>query len=254
MHNPFGGTFMNILYKDRIFCFIIILIVFAFFLYFRCSIDLMRYVLPALITLLGVYMTASIAIFNVNKTLKSNEENSYATVKASYENKERDLLDNLDSKSEWRKQLYDVASKTFLTTDDVYRVLASLRYLPKSSESDKFSSFSRPTREIYNEMYSVLDNYKENINSATNNAINGIDKTPIVFLSFEYSEKVRLYTKYLLKHHWEYNNYQEKNKFMKNEDEIFNEVKTEVRKINTIYTHLSKQKRLKGVSTSNYKK
>lgn len=34
----------------------------------------------------------------------------YFTIKYNREAKRKELLDNLDSKSEWRKQLYDVAS------------------------------------------------------------------------------------------------------------------------------------------------
>lgn len=35
------------------------------------------------------------------------------TIVVNNAHKRKELLDNLDSKSEWRKQLYDVASKTF---------------------------------------------------------------------------------------------------------------------------------------------
>ncbi|OEK99683.1 hypothetical protein AST11_09815 [Staphylococcus saprophyticus] len=244
---------MKFFCKNIYFIIIIILIIISFFLYFHWSIGLMKYIIQALIALLGVYVTAKIAFTNVNKTIENTRDNVNDTIKASYENKKIELLDNLDSKSEWRKQLYDVASKTFITTDDVYRVLASLRYLPKNSDSDKSSTFSRPTREIYKEMYSIIRDNIDNIDSKTENAINEKDKKPVVFLSFEHSEKVRLYTKFLLKHHWEYNNFQEKNKFIKNEEEIFNEIKKEVRKVNSLFSYLSKQSKTEGVSSINYK-
>ena len=45
--------------------------------------------------------------------------------------KNKELLNDLDQKSEWRKELMNIASNTYMTTDDIYRVLASLRYTPK---------------------------------------------------------------------------------------------------------------------------
>lgn len=132
----------------------------------------------------------------------------YFTIWSSNKNKKKELLDNLDSKSEWRKQLYDVASKTFIDTDDVFRVLASLRYFPhEESEYDKCKDeqyFIEATRTIYSDLYTIIRKHKEKISEIkSNKECEGI-KSPI--LSFKDSEKVRVYTKYLLKHHWEYNN------------------------------------------------
>ena len=48
--------------------------------------------------------------------------------------KNKELLNELDQKSEWRKELMNVASKPILQIEDVYRILASLRFLPKSKD------------------------------------------------------------------------------------------------------------------------
>lgn len=45
---------------------------------------------------------------------------------------QRGLLDSLDSKSEWRKNIFLVASKSKLTLSQIYLVRTVLRYDPKS--------------------------------------------------------------------------------------------------------------------------
>lgn len=137
-------------------------------------------------------LTAIIAVVGVYFTIKHNNEI-----------KRKELLDNLDSKSEWRKNLYDVASKTYIDTDDVYRVLASLRYFPHKSIDPKNEEiyFHEATRIIYSDLYAIIEEYKKKIDGNLKKE----DGLRIPILTFEQSEKVRLYTKYLLKHHWEYN-------------------------------------------------
>lgn len=46
--------------------------------------------------------------------------------------KNKELLNELDQKSEWRKELMNIAAKPVMQLEDVYRILASLRFLPKS--------------------------------------------------------------------------------------------------------------------------
>ncbi|MDS3904147.1 hypothetical protein RJB87_02615 [Staphylococcus hominis] len=69
---------------------------------------------------------ATIAVFGVRETIKSNQEL-----------KNKELLNDLDQKSEWRKKLMNVASKIFLITDDMYRVLISLRFTPNDDVENK---------------------------------------------------------------------------------------------------------------------
>lgn len=66
----------------------------------------------------------------------------------------RDLSDSLDSKSEWRKKLFEVASTYELTLDHAQTVRATLRFLPqdKAVEEYSFAWFS-------NIMIKHLDDY-----------------------------------------------------------------------------------------------
>ncbi|MDB8657795.1 hypothetical protein [Streptococcus anginosus] len=66
----------------------------------------------------------------------------------------RDLSDSLDSKSEWRKKLFEVASTYELTLDHAQTVRATLRFLPqdKAVEEYSFAWFS-------NVMTKHLDDY-----------------------------------------------------------------------------------------------
>ena len=128
--------------------------------------------------------------------------------------KNKELLNDLDQKSEWRKELMNVASKTFLTTDDIYRVLASLRFVPKVTSNNKKEKddFDHMTREIYDELNRLLRvkygfKIKQKISSLKGSQK---DEKLYIYLKYEDCEIVRLYTKYLLKHHWEININKEK--------------------------------------------
>lgn len=48
--------------------------------------------------------------------------------------KNKELLNELNQKSEWRKELMNIAAKPVIQLEDVYRILASLRFLPKSKD------------------------------------------------------------------------------------------------------------------------
>ncbi|MCJ1780369.1 hypothetical protein [Mammaliicoccus sciuri] len=151
----------------------------------------------AILTGNATIIAATIAVVGVSFTIWSSNKN-----------KKKELLDNLDSKSEWRKQLYDVASKTFIDTDDVFRVLASLRYFPHykdhNNTCDGEPTFQEATRTIYKYLYSIIETHKNEIDEILNDEECIDIKVPI--LPFKETEIVRVYTKYLLKHHWEYNN------------------------------------------------
>ncbi|WP_204205998.1 hypothetical protein [Mammaliicoccus sciuri] len=185
---------------------------------------------------IATIVAALIAVIGVSNSIKSSDEN-----------KRKELLDNLDSKSEWRKQLYNVASKTFIDTDDVFRVLASLRYFPheeyKDDESNDERYFIEATQTIYSDLYSIIETHKGEINDNIKNSKCDDIKVPILF--FEESEKVRVYTKYLLKHHWEYNN--DKKAFIPDKEmDVWNKTKTLIGDINynqkAYFTHVTKFK------------
>ena len=52
----------------------------------------------------------------------------------------------------------NIASNTYMTTDDIYRVLASLRYTPKIPTENRTekNDFDHMTRIIYDELYKML--------------------------------------------------------------------------------------------------
>lgn len=119
-------------------------------------------------------------------------------------NNRRTLQDSLDSKSGWRKDLFNVASKTFLTTDDIYLILAALRYQPKAKwdEDEKKApqDFQEMTAYIYYILCNMLKKYK--YDDTAELKANKISEC-IKVLSSQDATTVRLLTKYLLKHHWE---------------------------------------------------
>ncbi|MBK3719485.1 hypothetical protein F9789_1385 [Staphylococcus arlettae] len=102
----------------------------------------------------------------------------------------RTMLDNLDSKSGWRKTLYEIAGEHTITIKNVQQLRASLRYKEKS----------------YNCILSPFDTMNIIIIKYCNFLIKNIkhynDDTT---LNFNNSESIRIFCRYLLKDHWEKN-------------------------------------------------
>ncbi|MBF0753489.1 hypothetical protein E4T89_04315 [Jeotgalicoccus nanhaiensis] len=118
-------------------------------------------------------------------------------------NNRKGLQDSLDSKSGWRKELFKVASKTFLTTDDVYLVLAALRYSPHKIWDERKNrepkDFDEMTSYIHYKLGYILESYKcEDLNLTLDKV-----ESHVKVLGKQDSNTVRLLVKYLLKHHWE---------------------------------------------------
>lgn len=144
-------------------------------------------------------------------------------------NGNKQIRDSLDSKSGWRKDIFNVASKTFITTDDVYLILAALRFLPHEKRYSSSNLYPTDFKEMTSYMYDHLTNIVGNpkyklidLRNDDNNCQNeysfniqrdsleltnmilkeSVDIEPIKLIHKD-SEKVRLFAKYLLKHHWE---------------------------------------------------
>ncbi|MGD3155963.1 hypothetical protein ACMG5R_10805 [Staphylococcus warneri] len=182
--------------KDKLESILVIVIIIAFVVillaFFAYKMSVLGNYIAGLFTLLA----AIIAVFGVNRTIRSNQEL-----------KNKELLKDLDEKSEWRKELMNLASKTFMTTDDIYRVLASLRFKPHEDKDIKGSdNFKYMTKEIYENLNDMLD---KKYNSKIKQKISGKScfksEDYTIYLEYKDSEIIRLYTKYLLKHHWETN-------------------------------------------------
>lgn len=127
------------------------------------------------------------------------------------------LNDSMDSKSGWRKELMDIASKDEITLADIYRIRASVRYYPHLESI--YLSFRWMTNliiKLCDEYFVEVYKYKK---AGTNNggqniiiiqsAINSsrqfrrrlTNSTEAV--SPENDEIVRIICRYLLKYHWE---------------------------------------------------
>lgn len=143
-------------------------------------------------------------------------------------NNKKILQDSLDSKSGWREELFKVASKTIITSDDIYLILAALRYKPHKDigfdENEGPKNFKEMTKYIYCYLSKIIEN-PELIEVSKEEGLNPLSKNE--------ADKVRLLAKYLLKHHWEDlgNGYIGRLKFkVLHEKEIIEEIYEEVKK------------------------
>lgn len=153
--------------------------------------------------------------------------------------KNKELLNDLDQKSEWRKELMNIAAKPVMQLEDVYRILASLRFLPK--EQDEIEGKCIKIKKSKQKEFDIISNFiYKKINIILNKILQGsiTEKTYTqnflsIPLSIKDSEKIRLYTKFLLKHHWEYNKGEkDKKKFKKKELNEFKKVMDEIHRLN----------------------
>lgn len=102
------------------------------------------------------------------------------------------LNDSLDSKSGWRKELFNVASKEDIGFDEVYRVRAALR-LEKNDKDNKNTTLIPYS---FSWMNDIMIDYLENLMEQNRNGCNKIDPTN--------QEIIRIFCRFLLKQHWEY--------------------------------------------------
>ncbi|MDH9609461.1 hypothetical protein PZM47_08610 [Staphylococcus epidermidis] len=185
-----------------------------------------KFLIPIVTSLLAGFCTigsALIAVWGVSNTINSNQELKNRELLKNQELKNQELLNSLDQKSEWRKELMNIASQTFMTTDDLYRVLASLRFQPHNDTVD-IDDFKSMTKKIYDELNDMLDKkYNSQIKQKLSEKTCFKSKDYTIYIEFIDSEIIRLYTKYLLKHHWEINI--DENKWLEEQKEVIEEVK-----------------------------
>lgn len=104
----------------------------------------------------------------------------YLTIKTTSKNFRRSLLDNLDSKSEWRKTIFCIAGNDKITIKEIYQLRAALRFKEKSYPKKSFDK-----------MNVIMIKYCNNI----------IDNK--LYLTIDIQETIRVFARYLLKDHWE---------------------------------------------------
>jgi len=107
-------------------------------------------------------------------------------------------LNRIDEASGWRKELMNVASHKIINKADIYRIRASLRYESKDKDinyKELTTAYNKIDKEnAFEVMTSVMISYCDYL---TDIAPSKISKT-------NNQRKLRIYTRYLLKHHWEY--------------------------------------------------
>lgn len=101
-------------------------------------------------------------------------------------------MNELDSKSDWRKKLLELASKDMMTLDDVYLLRATLRF-----------SKHKPPYELYSFKY-----FSNEITIFCNDLVYLYSKKrvigePVYITNDIQREIIRIYSRYLLKNHWE---------------------------------------------------
>lgn len=192
--------------------------------------------------------TGILAIIGVAYTILSNQKLKNKELLDAEKLKNKELLNELDQKSEWRKELMNIAAKPAMELEDVYRILASLRFLPKDESEVKQSNqkeFDKISTYIYKKLIKKISKFYEE------NKIDLDETLKEDFLNYRFnirnSEEIRQYVKFLLKHHWEYNQSDEyKKEFMNKERGEFKKVRKQIDQIGKSGTFASTINKFKG--------
>lgn len=203
--------------------------------------------------------TGILAIIGVCFTIYFNQKNKDKELYEAQKLKNQELLNDLDQKSEWRKELMNIAAKPVIELEDIFRILASLRFLPKSKveiegeESKQQEEQSKNQEEQVKKdkenredgsnqkEFDVISNYiYKKLNTMLNSSLDNFsvnetltDEALKRTFTIKKSEEIRLYTKFLLKHHWEYNKGEkDKEKFKNKEIDEFKNVIKEIYRLN----------------------
>lgn len=209
------------------------------------------------------FTTGVLAVLGVIHTISSNQNLKNKELLDAEKLKNKELLNELDQKSEWRKELMNIAAKPVMQLEDVYRILASLRFLPKSeneikgeeseqqkeqderqsNEEGKKVEEDKGDRKVGSDQkeFDVISNYiYKKLNTMLNSSLDNFsvdetltDEALKRTFTIRKSEEIRLYTKFLLKHHWEYNQSEkDKEKFKKKESDEFGKVISKINELN----------------------
>ena len=207
--------------KDKFWAIVVIVLLIAFSVIILAGFALQLEVLGNYIEGLFALIAALIAVVGVSETIKSNQNL-----------KNQELLNSLDQKSEWRKELMNIAAKPIIELEDILRILASLRFLPKSKveiEKSDQPKFDEISNYIYKRLNEILNDIFKGV--GTEDKLDNDDDE--IKMNINKNEEIRLYTKFLLKHHWEYNKGEgDKEEFKKKELEEFKKVMEEIHRLN----------------------
>ncbi|MEN2033516.1 hypothetical protein [Staphylococcus hominis] len=209
----------------------------------------------------STFLTGILATIGICFTLYFNQKIKDKELYEAQKLKNQELLNDLDQKSEWRKELMNIAAKPVMHLEDVYRILASLRFLPKCEKEIEGEESTREQDERQSneegqkgqkdkgnrkggsdqKEFDVISNYiYKRLNTMLNERLNNLSVNETLTdevlnrpFSIKKNEEIRLYTKFLLKHHWEYNKGEEdKEEFKNKELSEFKNVIKEIYRIN----------------------
>lgn len=111
----------------------------------------------------------------------------------------KELSNSLDGKSEWRKRIFDAASKTDMTLDDVYLLRTALRYKARQGSVLISSQSDEEMLTFDNITYTMIEFCEHTVEN------NGSSEYCKFNLDIKTSEKIRIYFRYLLKENWDSN-------------------------------------------------
>lgn len=158
------------------------------------------------------------------------------------DNHKKTLLNELDSKSEWRKKLFDIAGKEKIEIGDVFQLRAGVRFTEKDFKNlDTY--FDKMNYLII--QYCKLITKENDIKTlAENTSLYEYKK-----LTLQAQETIRLFCRYLLADHWEKN---QNSKFIFNdqtkESELYNYTLTEFLKLQNIHEYDNLEDALNSLS------
>lgn len=111
------------------------------------------------------------------------------------------LLNELDSKSEWRKTLFIIGGKSTVTLDDVHQFRTALRFNFKNDGNyiTKEQSKKRNFSYFFDNMNIIIIKYSINLIKKKQSVSNSID------LDIKDQNTIRLFCRYMLADHWEKN-------------------------------------------------
>ncbi|WP_210136780.1 hypothetical protein [Staphylococcus sp. GDH8C109P] len=123
---------------------------------------------------------------------------AFLVYKYTTDNHKKTLLNELDSKSEWRKTLFEIAGLSEIKTDNLYQLRAALRFTYKD-ENDYYKL------KYFDCMNIIIIKYCENLISQKRIEVNQNENEEKSNLENYEMDTIRLFCIYMLADHWEKN-------------------------------------------------
>ena len=144
------------------------------------------------------FTTGVLAVLGVMHTISSNQDLKSKELLDAEKLKNKELLNELDQKSEWRKELMNIAAKPVMQLEDIYRILASLRFLPKD-EGEIEGEKSKQPKEQSNNKEAQSNNKEAQVKKDEADREDGSNQKEFdVISNFIYKELNMILNKFLL--------------------------------------------------------